>query len=221
MGESNEHKSEANKLFASTDYFGAIKKYEEALAVCPNYLDYDIAVLRSNVAACHLKLEDWKAAITAATSSIECLDRLEPKPEDSTKQSERISEVTGADAAVVTDGLSTPVEALSPPSHGSKHKPEDVQRIRMKALMRRAKARSETGGWAALQAAEEGKTRTTAPFNTPKSLTSIDYKSLSSMKSLPTGDDKIVKRQLASLPPRIEEAKQKEMGEMMGKLKEV
>lgn len=33
---------------------------------------------------------------------------------------------------------------------------EDVQRIRAKALMRRAKARSELGGWGNLQGAEEG-----------------------------------------------------------------
>ena len=33
---------------------------------------------------------------------------------------------------------------------------EDIQRIKAKALMRRAKARSESGGWANLQGAEEG-----------------------------------------------------------------
>lgn len=32
----------------------------------------------------------------------------------------------------------------------------DIERIRVKALMRRAKANSELGGWAALQSAEAG-----------------------------------------------------------------
>lgn len=48
-----------------------------------------------------------------------------------------------------------------------------------------------------------------------------DYKELAKMDSLPPQDRRIVQRALASLPSRLEEAKQKEMGEMMGKLKEV
>jgi hypothetical protein len=32
----------------------------------------------------------------------------------------------------------------------------DIERIKAKALMRRAKARSEQGGWSVLQGAEEG-----------------------------------------------------------------
>lgn len=46
----------------------------------PNYLEYEIAVLKSNVAACHLKLSDWKAAVEEATKSLEALDRLETPP---------------------------------------------------------------------------------------------------------------------------------------------
>lgn len=41
------------------------------------------------------------------------------------------------------------------------------------------------------------------------------------MEGLPPPDRRVVQKALASLPPRLEEAKQKEMGEMMGKLKEV
>ena len=33
---------------------------------------------------------------------------------------------------------------------------EDISRIKAKALMRRARARSEEGGWGSLQGAEEG-----------------------------------------------------------------
>ena len=41
------------------------------------------------------------------------------------------------------------------------------------------------------------------------------------MKNLPLADQKFVRQQLAILPPRITAAKDAEMAEMMGKLKEV
>lgn len=48
-----------------------------------------------------------------------------------------------------------------------------------------------------------------------------DYKQLSKMPNLPATDKKIVQRQLVLLPPRTKAAQEKEMGEMMGKLKQV
>lgn len=80
---------------------------------------------------------------------------------------------------------------------------EDVQKLRVKALLRRAKARSEVGGWASLQGAEE------------------DYKTLAAMPNLAPLDRKAVEAALRTLPRRLDEAKQKEMGEMMGKLKDL
>lgn len=85
----------------------------------------------------------------------------------------------------------------------SDQRKDDIQRIRAKALMRRARAKSELGGWGNLQGAED------------------DYKTLSQISTLPPQDEKIVHKALAGLPPRIDEAKQKEMGDMMGKLKEL
>jgi hypothetical protein len=41
------------------------------------------------------------------------------------------------------------------------------------------------------------------------------------MPNLPSGDRKIVLQQLNQLPPRTKAAQEKEMGDMMGKLKEV
>lgn len=41
------------------------------------------------------------------------------------------------------------------------------------------------------------------------------------MPTLPLQDKKVVQKALVALPLRINEAKEKEMGEMMGKLKEV
>lgn len=80
---------------------------------------------------------------------------------------------------------------------------EDVHKLRIKALLRRAKAREELGTWAALQSAEE------------------DYKRLAGMQNLSSLDRKNVQAALRSLPPRLEQAKQNEIGEMMGKLKQL
>jgi len=41
------------------------------------------------------------------------------------------------------------------------------------------------------------------------------------MSNLSAADRKVVQRQLVQLPPRTKAAQEKEMGEMMGKLKEV
>lgn len=79
----------------------------------------------------------------------------------------------------------------------------NVLRIRAKSLMRRAKARSNLGGWANLQGAME------------------DYQVLNSMETLPADEKRIVQRALRELPPRVNEAKDKEVGEMMSKMKEV
>ncbi|KAI9872855.1 MAG: hypothetical protein M1830_001121 [Pleopsidium flavum] len=149
LSESNEQKSQANRLFGTSRYSEAIGEYDKALSACPNYLDYEVAVLRSNIAACHLKLEDWKAAVDAATSSLEALGRLEPKKDEKAAECnhDEVVEIEGEgeDAEKELDKLKT----------DDKRK-EDIQKIRAKALMRRAKARSEQGGWGNLQGAEEG-----------------------------------------------------------------
>lgn len=82
-------------------------------------------------------------------------------------------------------------------------KKADVARIRYKALMRRARARSEAGGWSNLAGAEE------------------DYKRLATMDNVTPGDRKIVAAQLRTLPARIKDAQERETAEMWGKLKEV
>src|SRR5438045_2691542 len=81
LTESNDYKAQANQLFASSKYSEAISTYEKAISACPNYLDYELAVLRSNIAACHVQLGHWKAAVKSATTSLEALNRLDAKPE--------------------------------------------------------------------------------------------------------------------------------------------
>jgi len=198
LNESNAQKATANDLFAKSSWKDAIETYDKALSTCPNYLDYEIAVLRSNVAACHLKLEDWKEAVNAATASLDRLEKLQGKDGENATNEEEPKAEEEADEEIISVGA-TKAEDVS-----KKGKREaDIERIRGKALMRRAKARSELGGWASLQGAEE------------------DYKILSQMKDLPAADKKVVQRQLMQLPARTKAAQEKEMGEMMGKLKQV
>ncbi|OAA68301.1 tetratricopeptide repeat protein 1 (TTC1) [Niveomyces insectorum RCEF 264] len=78
LAEANGYKADANALFARSPE-AALTTYETAVAVLPEYLYYDVAVLRSNMAACHLKLEAWKEAIRTATEAVEALDKDEAK----------------------------------------------------------------------------------------------------------------------------------------------
>ncbi|KAF2461224.1 hypothetical protein BDY21DRAFT_369260 [Lineolata rhizophorae] len=193
--QSNARKSDANSLFGHAAYDEAIQAYDKALASCPNYLEYEVAVLRANVAACHIKLADWKAAVESATQALDGLDRLDPPPKTPASGGESGSGVIEE----VDDEAAEAIERLV--KSGKSH--EDVAKIRAKALLRRAKAREELGGWAALQGADE------------------DYRALSQMRNLAPLDQKAVQRALASLSARLEAAKQQEIGEMMGKLKQL
>lgn len=191
-------------MFAAACYDQAVSCYDRALGACPNYLDYEVAVLRSNMAACYLKLEDWKAAVDASTASIERLDRVQ-KLELAAQQDETAAP---SDARLVEIVCADDEEAERQQLERLRQRDarkNDVLRIRSKALLRRAKARSQLDGWANLQGAEE------------------DYKTLAATldSQLPPEDRKIVQRALRELPARIATARDKEMGEMMGKLKEV
>lgn len=109
-------------------------------------------MLKSNIAACHLKLEDWKEAVKAATAALDGLDKLQGKGKDASKIEEKKPEEEEADEEIVSEG------ALKAEDTSDKGKREaDIARIRAKALMRRARARSELGGWASLSGAEEGR----------------------------------------------------------------
>ena len=117
-------------------------------------------MLKSNIAACHIKLADWKAAVENATAALEGLERLEPSGprKESTDGGDMKNKADkSADTVVELDASdpATEEEQLSKLQLSDERK-ADIQRIRVKALMRRAKAKSELGGWANLQGAEEG-----------------------------------------------------------------
>ncbi|KAK9467983.1 hypothetical protein V1512DRAFT_260504 [Lipomyces arxii] len=70
LAESDSIKLEGNALFASLDFDGAIAKYNTALATCPAYLDKPVAVLHSNVSACHAKKQEWTECVEACTRAL-------------------------------------------------------------------------------------------------------------------------------------------------------
>lgn len=167
LQQSHSQKLFANTLFASSHYTDAISKYEQALSLCPNYLDYEIAILKSNIAACFIKLEDWRAAVDSSTEALDRLERILQLPSSSSsskgkeKEKEKEEEEGHDDDGKVVDitaeggGEQEEEERLAALQKRDKQK-EDGERIRAKALLRRARAKSELGGWANLQAAHEG-----------------------------------------------------------------
>lgn len=199
LADSNTLKLSANTLFAKGLYSEAITTYSRSLSSLPNYLDYELAILQSNIAASHLKLQEWAAAIESATKALDALERLDPIPQTKSRNDNngRHAQAPQGQIEEIDDATAARIEALSQSGRST----EDVQKLRTKALLRRAKARVETGGWAALQGADE------------------DYRFLSTMPTLSPLDRKTVNTELGRLGPRLNEAKEKEMAEMMGKLK--
>jgi tetratricopeptide (TPR) repeat protein len=210
LEESNTHKTTGNNLFGKGSYENAVQNYDRALSSCPNYLDYELAVLRSNVAACHLKLSEWKEAVASAEKGIECLERLEPLPRTKKPKAQSGSAAHAGQPPATPDGEGTVEEvdddlaARIENLQKSGHTIDEVRRLQIKLLMRRAKARTELGGWAALQGAEEDYTTLLNPAMAAV-LTATDRRTAADA--------------LRNLAPRLNTAREEEMAEMMGKLK--
>ncbi|KAK4916736.1 hypothetical protein LTR49_015304 [Elasticomyces elasticus] len=186
LAESNSLKGSANTLFGTGSFQNAIQTYDKALASCPNYLDFELSVLRSNIAACYLKLEEWKDAVESATKGIEVIE------EPTSDQVDQVEEVD--------DDLEARIAALQ----ASGHTLDEVRKLQVKLLTRRAKANTTLGTWAALQAADE------------------DYATLlhATMQSSMSATDR--RQTIASaqaLTPKLKAAQENEVAEMMGKLK--
>ena len=157
------------------------------------------------MAACYLKLEDWKASVDSATACLDCLEKVIPSANENSDAPQEKQQESGSTDAVVEitgDDEEAEQEELKRLQKVDERK-NDVMRIRAKALMRRARAKSQLSGWGNLQGAEE------------------DYKLLASMDNLPPDDRRIVQKALRELPDKIAKAREKEMAEMMGKLKDV
>lgn len=206
LAESNSLKGSANQLFGKGSFENAIQTYDRALSSCPNYLDYELAVLRSNVAACHLKLQEWKEAVESAEKGITNLENLEPlptlpKPKDTRKEGKDAVEEANGDGI---EEVSEEVEERIANLQKSGRTLDEVRKLQIKLLMRRAKAKAELGTWANLQGADED-------YRTLLSPTMQGFLSPTDLRS--------VKEASKALTPRLNEAKEREMGEMMDKLK--
>lgn len=196
-------KSTANTLFTTAQYTEAIDGYNRAYETLPAYLDYDLAVLKSNIAACQLKLEEWKNAIESATAALDKLDLVDPMPEvvkdDPRLEKGRPAKTDESAGIVEIDDITSQRQEIL--TEVSKKTLTDTSNLRVKTLLRRAKARTSEGGWSHLQGAME------------------DYQLLSSSFTLSSIDRKTVNKALREIPPRLDTAKNDEMADMMGKLK--
>lgn len=205
LAESTALKLRANTLFSTGSHENALQTYEQALALCPAYLDYEVAVLRANIAACNLKLSAWPAAADAAGKGLECLERLERLPvvREKDPRAQGQGQGQGAKEEVVEE-VDDELEARIENLRQSGHTLSEVRKLQAKLLTRRAQAKTAQGGWAELQGAAE------------------DYRVLLSpgmAGALGAGDRKRVEGSAAALRPRLDEAREREMAEMMGKLK--
>ncbi|KAF4997157.1 hypothetical protein FGRMN_4051 [Fusarium graminum] len=156
------------------------------------------------------ELQDWKEAAKSASDSLKALEKLEQNDprlnSDGKKDSEEQAKKEDDDVEeeIISNGATRAAPAPETVDEEVKTLKANIQRIRCKALMRRARGRSEAGGWHNLAGAEE------------------DCKALAAKpESLTPADLRVVQKQLRDLPPRVKAAQEKEMGEMWGKLKDL
>ncbi len=153
---SRDLKAAANKQFAGKDYSSAISTYDKALAELPVYLDYELAVLQSNVAACHLQLKEWKEAIASAERGLDNLERELPMPkpkDDKKKDNKDGTQANGKKETEQADDHDNKIIELPDDQDEdqttemlkkldiSDQRKSDITRIRTKLLLRRARAK--------------------------------------------------------------------------------
>ncbi|EPS43355.1 hypothetical protein H072_2666 [Dactylellina haptotyla CBS 200.50] len=205
-------KATGNTHFTSTppDYETAISYYRSALEVCPPNLTEHTTILHANIAAGFIKLQRWKEAEEAATQSLTVsgeddgilrakeAKRRVKEQKDRKDQEKRLEE----GKSVVKDTSDGRIEEIDDD--------DDAESAvewgkNWKARLRRAKAREMQNTWQSLAGALE------------------DYKILSTNSSryqlIPSIDRKTIQQALVRIPPVLEEKKQQEVAEMMGKLK--
>lgn len=116
-------------------------------------------------------LKEWKEAAAAASDALKNLEHLDneegkKKAEEEVeglfkkREGEKVEEEE-ADEEIVSAGAQKAEDVkgkgvIDHEAEKKRKRREDVEMIRTKAMMRRAKAKSELGGWSDLQQAEEG-----------------------------------------------------------------
>ncbi|KAK6332244.1 hypothetical protein TWF696_002965 [Orbilia brochopaga] len=219
------HKATGNTHFTSTppDYETAISYYRSALEVCPPTLTEHLTVLHANIAAGFIKLQKWKEAEDAATDSLKvsgedddilrAREARKRAKEQKEKKEQKEQKTKVIDDGGGGKGKTKTVETVDT-SEGRIEEiddddDEDVAKVEWgknwKARLRRAKAREMQDTWQSLSGALE------------------DYKILSThslrYQAIPPVDRKAIQLALTRIPPNLEQKKQKEIAEMMGKLK--
>ena len=201
LAESNAIKTSANALYATARFSEAIGAYDRARAALPTHLAYEIAVLKSNAAACHVRLAEWRQAVEAASAALDGLERVLPsagaarrrKKKERGRRREAEAGAKGRDEAVESrkagNGHEGTVEMGAEGSEADEEREREresgqvveldaddddvaerelqrlrlgderraqVESLRAKSLLRRARGNAEQGGWGSLVAAEEG-----------------------------------------------------------------
>ena len=211
LAESQSIKAEATTFFTEDDFHNAASRYEDALLPLPRRAFFPRAVLHSNIAACHLKLEQWKDATKSATAALDALTALEAEDPSLTADDPKPVQEEEVEEEIVSTGAEN--SAPAPPREGSSSSSSsktdtlkaDILRIRTKSLLRRARAFANQDSWSALSSAES------------------DYQALAKLPAhaLTPADARTVRTQLRTLPPKVKVAQEREMGEMWGKLKDL
>ncbi|KAK6337303.1 hypothetical protein TWF730_002709 [Orbilia blumenaviensis] len=205
-------KTIGNTHFTSNppDYETAISFYRSALDCCPAYLTDHTAILHANIAAGFIKLLRWKEAEEAATQSLKVSgedddvlrerEARKRQKEEAERKEKEGKGIEGAKGAGAQDNSNGRIEEV-----GDDEEENIEWGKNWKARLRRAKAREMQDTWQSLSGALE------------------DYKILSShsmrFQAIPPIDRKSIQQALVRIPPILEEKKQKEVAEMMGKLK--
>jgi hypothetical protein len=89
-----------------------------------------------------------------ASAALDKLDELRNK--DGDEKEEIGEEEEEADEEIISQGAEKAEKVENLYTSPRAQRDADIERIRTKALLRRARARSEMGGWSTLQGAEEG-----------------------------------------------------------------
>jgi hypothetical protein len=92
--------------------------------------------------------------VKSATEAFDRLEKLQKREEE--ERDKKIAEEEEDVEEIVSEAASKLPQREEEKPESETKRIADIERIKAKALMRRAKARSEQGGWSVLQGAEEG-----------------------------------------------------------------
>ncbi|KAJ6259405.1 hypothetical protein Dda_6306 [Drechslerella dactyloides] len=194
------HKATGNEHFTSTppDYETAISYYRSALEVCPSSLVDHLTILHANIAAGFIKLQKWKEAEDAATESLKVSGEDDEilRAREARKRAKEQKEKKEQKAKVVEDG-----------GKGKAADPVDTSEGRIEELDDDDAEDVAKVEWGKNWKARLRRAKAREMQNTWQSLSGA------------LEDRKAIQQALTRIPPNLEEKKQKEVAEMMGKLK--